>query len=462
MTAPLLSHVFPRSFTTDYVVIRRADGVYLYDEADRPILDGSSGAAVASLGHAHPRIVERLRAQASQVAFTHGFAFVTRPLIDLAARLASYSGDPRARVLFASGGSEAIETALKLARVWHLARGFPAKYRVISRAISYHGAPLGALSMTGLLGRRRAYEPLLLQFPRAATPFCYRCPFGLDPAGCGRQCADDIERTIAEQGAEQVAAVILEPVIGASAPGVAAPEGYLQRVADACRRHDVLLIADEVMSGAGRTGRFFAMQHWGVTPDITVVSKSLSGGYAPLAAVIVSGRIADGLEAASARFAHGYTYAGNPLSAAVGLEVLDVLEEDGLIDRAARMGERLEARLEALRAHPIVGDVRGVGLLLGVELVADRETRAPFSPALAVAERVRRAALDEGLSIYPGTGAVDGIRGDHLLIAPPFIITEAQVDELAEMLARALARVQDDLSRAGEALTTTPPKDLGR
>lgn len=451
MTSPLRSHVFPRSFTTDYVVIRRAEGVYLYDEADRPILDGSSGAAVVSLGHAHPRIVERLRAQASQVAFTHGFAYVTGPLIDLAARLAAYSGDPRARVLFASGGSEATETALKLARTWHLARGVASKHRVISRAISYHGATLGALSLTGLLGRRRDFEPLLLQFPRAATPYCYRCPFGLEPAGCAQQCAADIERTIVEQGADNVAAVIIEPVIGASAPGVAAPDGYLARVADACRRHDVLLIADEVMSGAGRTGRFFAMEHWGVTPDVTVVSKCLSSGYAPLAAIIVSGRIADGLEAAGARFGHGYTYAGNPLSAAVGLEVLDVLEEDGLLERAGRMGARLRSRLDALLECPIVGDVRGVGLLLGVELVADRQTRAPFSPALGVAERVRRAALDGGLSIYPGTGPVDGIRGDHVLVAPPFIITEAQVDELAEKLGRAIKRVQDELARTGAA-----------
>jgi adenosylmethionine-8-amino-7-oxononanoate aminotransferase len=457
MTRRLSSHVFPRSFTTEYVVIRRAEGIYLFDEDDRQILDGSSGAAVVSLGHAHPRIVERLRAQAAQVAFTHGFAYVSRPLIDLAERLAGYAGDPRARVLFASGGSEATETALKLARAWHLARGVPSKYRIVSRSISYHGATIGALSMTGLLGRRRDFEPLLLQFPRAATAYCYRCPFGLQPAGCARECAADIERTIVEQGAANIAAVIIEPVIGASAPGIAAPDGYLARVAETCRRHDVLFIADEVMSGAGRAGRFFATGHWGVTPDITVLSKSLSSGYAPLAAVIVSGRVADGLEEAGARFAHGFTYAGNPLSAAVGLEVLDVLEEEGLIDRAARMGDLLKSRLEALRDYPLVGDVRGVGLLLGVELVAVRQTRAPFAPALGVAERVRRAALEEGLSIYPGTGPVDGLRGDHLLIAPPFIITEPQVHELADKLARALGRVQDDLS-TGDAAPATPPR----
>lgn len=456
MNRPISPHLFPRSFTTEYVVIRRAQGIYLFDEDDRQILDGSSGAAVVSLGHSHPRIVERLRAQASQVAFTHGFAYVTRPTIELSERLAAYAGDPRARVLFASGGSEATETALKLARVWQLARGFPSKHRIVSRSVSYHGATLGALSMTGLLGRRRDFEPLLLQFPRTATAYCYRCPFGLEPAGCARECAADIERTIVEHGEANIAALIVEPVIGASAPGVAAPDGYLTRVAETCRQHDVLLIADEVMSGAGRTGRFFATQHWGVTPDITVLSKSLSSGYAPLAAIIVSGRIADGLEAAGARFVHGFTYAGNPLSAAVGLEVLAVLEEERLIDHAARMGERLKSRLDSIREYTMVGDVRGVGLLAGVELVADRHTRVPFLPELGVAERVRRAALREGLSVYPGTGAVDGTRGDHILIAPPFIITEPQVDELVDKLACAIGRVQHDLTTRGEA--AEPPR----
>jgi adenosylmethionine-8-amino-7-oxononanoate aminotransferase len=440
-----VSHFFPRSFATQYVVIRRAAGVYLYDEADRPILDGSSGAAVVSLGHGHPRLVERLRAQASAVAFTHGFAFVTRPLLDLSERLALRFGDPRARVLFASGGSEATETALKLVRAVQLARGLPGKHRIISRSVSYHGATLGALSMTGMLGRRHDFEPLLQQFPRAATAYCFRCPFGLEPAQCAVECAADIERTIVEQGAGQIAAFIVEPVIGAAAPGVSAPRDYMQRVAEVCRRHDVLLIADEVMSGAGRTGRFFAMEHWGVQADLVVLSKSLSSGYSPLAAVIVSGRIVDALQDSGARFGHGFTYAGNPLSAAVGLEVLDILEADGLIDRAAHRGAQLLARLEALRELPMVGDVRGRGLLLGVEFVSDRASRRPFPPSLGVAERVRVAALAEGLSIYPGTGAADGTAGDHVLIAPPYIITESQVDELAGKLARALRRVQREL-----------------
>jgi len=446
-----VKNFFPRSFGTDYTIIRRAEGVYLYDEQDRPILDGSSGAAVVSLGHGHPRVIERIRAQASAVAFTHSFAFVTRPVLELSERLAARYGDPRARVLFASGGSEATETALKLARIWHLARGLPGKHRVVSRATSYHGATLGALAMTGLLPRRRDFEPLLQPFPRAATPYCYRCPFGREPNDCALECAADVERTILEQGSQNVAAVIVEPVIGASAPGVHAPHDYMQRLAASCREHDVLLIADEVMSGAGRTGRFFAMEHWGVQPDMVVLSKSLSSGYAPLAAVIVSGRIAEGLRQAGVRFAHGFTYGGNPLSAAVGLEVLDVLEEEKLIDRAEAIGKRLLLALDTLREIPMVGDVRGLGLLLGVEFVADRESRRPFPPVLGVAERVRVAALAEGLSVYPGTGAANGVAGDHLLIAPPFVIDESQVNELVDRLRRAIRRVERELSAESSA-----------
>jgi adenosylmethionine-8-amino-7-oxononanoate aminotransferase len=438
-------HFFPRNFETEYVVVKRAEGVYLYDESDRPILDGSSGAAVVSLGHGHPRILARMRAQAAQVAFTHTSAFVTRLLLELADRLAARFGDPRARVLFASGGSEAVETALKLVRVWQLARGLPGKYRIVSRSTSYHGATLGALSLTGLLARRRDYEPLLQQFPRVSTAFCYRCPFGLEPQGCAVECANDLERTIIEQGAANIAGFIVEPVIGASAPGVSAPRDYLQRVADVCRRHDVLLIADEVMSGAGRTGRFFATEHWGVRPDVVVLSKSLTSGYSPMAAVIVAGRIADGLEDSGMSFGHGFTYSGNPLSAAIALEVLETLDDEGLIARAELMGSHLLGRLEALRELQIVGDVRGRGLLIGVEFVADRASRQPFAPALRVAERVRRACLDDGLAIYPGTGSVDGTAGDHVLIAPPFIITDAQVEELATRLGRAVLRVQEDL-----------------
>jgi adenosylmethionine-8-amino-7-oxononanoate aminotransferase len=319
---------------------------------------------------------------------------------------------------------------------------------VVSRTISYHGATLGALAMTGLRIRRQTYEPLLPVFPRILTCYCYRCPLSLDVATCGDACADDLERTLATCAPESVAAFIIEPVVGASAPGVDARPSYMQRIADTCRRHRILLIADEVMSGVGRTGKFLAMEHYGVQADITVLSKGLSSGYAPLAAVIVRGEIFETLRLAeTSEFVHGFTYSGNPTAAVVGLEVLDILEEEQLVPRVAATGELLMRELQPLRQCPLVGDIRGKGLLIGVELVADQATRQPFAPELQVSLRVQRACLDEGLYVYPGSGSVDGLTGDHLLIAPPYIITEAHVKELAQKLAAGIRQVHGELRR---------------
>ncbi len=437
---------FARHPRGTYVVISRAEGVYLYDDRGRPILDGASGAAVVCLGHGHPRILDRMRAQAATVAFAHTSAFVTEPLLALARRLADYSGDPGARVYFVSGGSEATETALKIARTYQIAIGRPDRHVVISRTTSYHGATMGSLAMTGLLLRRRPYEPLLSQFPRVATCYCYRCPVGREPDSCGTACADDLERTILAHDPNRVAAFILEPVIGSSAPGAAPHGDYLPRVASTCRRHGVLLIADEVMSGVGRTGRFFASDHYGVRPDIVTLSKGISSGYYPLAAVIVSGKVFEAIrDGGTGEFVHGFTYAGSPVGAAVGLEVLDVLEEERLIPRAAAMGNLLLDRLQALRQFPIVGDVRGKGLLVGVELVADQASRRPFASSVRVGAQVLQACLDEGLAVYPSTGSVDGLLGDNILIAPPYIITEAQIAELVEKLTRGIGHVVGQL-----------------
>ncbi|MBI2833907.1 MAG: aspartate aminotransferase family protein [Acidobacteria bacterium] len=442
-------HYFPRHPRGQYVVIAHAEGVYLYDEEGRQILDGASGAAVACLGHGNRRLIERMKAQAASVAFAHTSTFVTRPLLDLASRIARYTADPAAHVYFVSGGSEATETALKIARTYQVAAGHPDRYAVISRAISYHGATMGALSMTGVLKRRHIYEPLLSQFPRVATCYCYRCPVGRDPDWCKVECADEVERAILAHNPDRIAGFIVEPVIGSSAPGVTAHEDYMARVAAACRRHGVLLIADEVMSGVGRTGRFFAMEHYGVTPDIIAISKGISSGYFPLAAVIVSGHVFDTVRrAGSGEFVHGFTYAGSPIGAAVGLEVLDILEEEQLVARVARLGDLLLDRLQTLRSCAMVGDIRGKGLLVGVEFVADRATRQPFPAPMGVATRVLQACLAEGLAVYPGGGSVNGLSGDHIMIAPPYIITEAQIEELVAKLARAVEKVQAQVDPA--------------
>jgi adenosylmethionine-8-amino-7-oxononanoate aminotransferase len=438
---------FPRNPRGDYLIVDRGEGIYLYDASGRQFVDGSSGAAVACLGHAHPRMVAALAAQAGRVAFAHTSVWVSEPLMELADRLVARTPDPDSRVYFASGGSEAVETALKLVRTYQLAKGRPGKHRVVSRNISYHGATMGALSMTGLLVRRAVYAPLLAPFPRTSTCYCYRCPFGLAPESCRVECASDLERTVVEHGPSTLAAFIVEPVVGASAPGVTAHPDYMRMVADICRRQDMLLVADEVMSGVGRTGRFFGMEHYpDIQPDITVLSKGISAGYAPLAAVIVRGHVFETIrDSASGQFAHGLTYSGNPLSAAVGLEAIKVLEEDHLVEHVAEVGKQFLDELQALRALPMVGDIRGKGLLVGIEFVKDRETREPFASSLGVSQRVFKACLDEGLVVYPGTGSVDGFRGDHTLLAPPYIISAAQITDLVGRLTRGVHRVQEGL-----------------
>lgn len=437
---------FTRNPRGQYLKISRAEGAYLFDQTGRAILDGSGGAAVVCLGHGNRRLVESLTRQSETVAFAHTSTFVTEPVLEFADRLTRYTGDPDARVYFVSGGSEATETALKIARTYQLAIGEDSRHVIISRSLSYHGATLGALSMSGIVQRRRPFDPLLAQFPRIATCYCYRCPVGRDPQLCDVECADDLERTILAHDPRRVAGFIIEPVIGSSAPAVAPHADYLPRVAATCRRHGLLLIADEVMSGVGRTGRFFAADHFGVKPDIIALSKGLSSGYFPLAAVIVSGRVFDAIRTSgSGEFVHGFTYAGSPVGAAVGLEVLNIIEEDHLLPRVARLGERLLGQLQSLRRFPMVGDVRGKGLLIGVELVMDRATRQPFPVSVRAARLVQQACLDEGLYIYPTTGSVDGVRGDNILIAPPYIVTEAQLDELTDKLSRGIERVQHHL-----------------
>ena len=447
-TAPGVRY-FTRDPRGQYLRISRAEGAYLFDQSGRAILDGSAGAAVVCLGHGNRRVAECLRRQAETVAFAHASAFVTEPVLEFAERLTRYTGDPDARVYFVSGGSEATETALKIARTYQLAVGESNRHVIVSRSLSFHGTTMGALAMSGVVNRRRLYDPLLVQFPRVATCYCYRCPVGRDPQLCDVECADDLERAIQAHDPHRIAGFIIEPVIGSTAPGVSPHSDYMSRVAATCRRHGLWLIADEVMSGVGRTGRFFASEHFGVMPDIIVLSKALSSGYFPLAAVIVSGRVVDAISTRGSReFVHGFTYAGNPLGAAVGLEVLNIIEENQLVPQVARLGDQLLARIQPLRRFPMVGDVRGKGLLVGVELVADREDASPFPASVRVGQLVQQACMDEGLYIYPTTGSVNGVLGDNILIAPPYVVTEAQLDELTDKLSRGLERAQASSARA--------------
>ena len=441
-------HLFPRNLTTDYPVAVRAEGIWIHDAAGRKYLDGCGGAVVSSIGHGVKEIAAVMTSQASRLAFAHSSQFVTRESIGLAERIAALApGDMKktGRVYLVSGGSEAVETAIKLARQYHVDTGHPSKSKIISRGQSYHGSTMGARAATGNVPRREIYTPLIQSTPHIPPCYCYRCPYALEFPSCGVACIEDLERTIHQEGPETVAAFIAEPVVGATLGAVPAVEGYWTRAREICTKHGVLLIADEVMTGVGRTGRNFAVDHFKVVPDMIVAGKGLSGGYAPLAAVIARGFIADAIRDGRGFFEHGFTYSANPLSAAVGSAVLDYLARNRLIERAARMGKILGAKLEALRRHRFVGDVRGLGMMWGIEIVKDRKSREPYPASLKVARLIFEACRDEGLLIYPGSGTREGRDGDHFIIAPPFSITSAEIDELVARLDRGLSRVAASL-----------------
>jgi adenosylmethionine-8-amino-7-oxononanoate aminotransferase len=434
-----------------YPVVERAKGIYLYDREGRKYLDGCSGAVVCNIGYGVAEVVAAMERQARRVAFAHSTQFISEASLELAGKLAALCPGPMARdgrVYLSSGGSEAVETAIKLARQYFLERGEPSRTRIVARWQSYHGSTLGALSATGNRARRRPYEPMLIDFPHMAPVYCYRCPFGKRFPECGIACADDLTRAVEEAGARSVAAFIAEPVVGATLGAVPPPDGYWQRIRDICDRYGILLIADEVMTGVGRTGAAFALDHWGVVPDMIVVGKGASAGYTPLGAVIARGFIHDAIRDGSGAFEHGFTYSANPLSAATGAAVLDVVRRRRLVARAARLGPKLGKILRRLGdRHPMVGDVRGLGLFWGMEFVRDRGTREPFDPALRVARRLGQEARERGLLLYPGTGSVDGTRGDHVIVAPPLTITEAELGRLGVLLDAALSAVEASLAR---------------
>jgi adenosylmethionine-8-amino-7-oxononanoate aminotransferase len=434
--------VILRDLTHPPIVIDRAEGVYLYGEDGRAYLDAAAGAAVSSIGHGRPEIAEVLARQARRVAFAHPSKFLTRPTIDLAQKMVDRAPEGFGRVFFTSGGSESVEAAIKLARQVHLVHGRGAKTKTVSRRTSYHGATLGALAITGQTERTEPFVPLLRVEPKIAPCYPYRCAWCAASRACTLACADDLERVVEEEGPEQVAAFIAEPIVGSSAPGADASPAYWRRIREICDAHQVLLVADEVMSGNGRSGSWWAMQASGVTPDLITTAKGVGAGYAPLGALLVRDDAYEAFRASRSTFRHGHTYSGNPLSAAVGCEVIDVIEREGLLANVDAMGRVLRARLDdVLGPHPHVGDVRGRGLLLGVEFVADSETRAPFDPAWRVQSRISRACLERGLYVYQGGGSAGAIGGDHVLIAPPFIVTEEHVETIVLTLKDALDEV---------------------
>lgn len=428
--------------------VERGEGVWLFDTRGRRYLDGSSGAVVASLGHGNERVIQAMREQAGKVAFAYRTQFESEPALELGRKLVSALSQGLERVFYVSGGSEAVEAAIKLARQYHVAAGAPRRHKVISRFPSFHGATLGALAATGYLPLTEPFEPLLQSHLYVSSPSCYRCPFGPDCESCSTAFGEELERKIVENDPETVSAFLLEPIGGASTGAIVPPNGYFEEITRVCREYGILIIYDEVMTGVGRTGAFCAYQHWEpeTQVDIIALGKGLGAGYTPLAAAVCRVGIADAVLAAGG-FAHGHTYAGNPLSCAVGLAVLEVIEEYDLVANSRERGAQLMDGLRDIQeTSRIVGDVRGRGLLLGVEFVTDRNSREPFPAELQVHQRITELAFEEGLIVYPRR-SLGGERGDHVLVAPPLIIDSPEVEELLGRFAKALRRLEQELTR---------------
>ncbi len=435
------SHVFYRVLTRTLPRAVRADGVWIEDADGRRYLDAAGGAVVVGVGHGDRTLVEAMAEQSGRTPYVHGTAFTTDALEEYADALAPLLPLDEPRIYPVSGGSEAVETAIKLARAYHLARGEPDRTVIVGRNASYHGNTIGTLDVGGKAALRRPYEPWLGRFPHVDAAYEYRCPNPAHPAGCGAWHAARLEQVIADAGPDTVAAFVAEPVAGATLAAAVPTDDYWPAVAEVCRRHGVLLIADEVMTGFGRTGRWFGVDHWGVRPDVLTAGKGSTSGYAPFGFAACSGHVFETVRDAGA-FVHGFTWSHNGVGAAVAHAALRRLADDDLVDASARQGERLLKDLSsALADDPIVGDVRGIGSMIGVELVSKVSSKAPFPRADQVTERVVGAARERGLLLYSSTGHVDGNDGDLIMLGPPFVISDGECDLVVERTAAAVASV---------------------
>jgi hypothetical protein len=430
--------VFPRVFGRRLPVAVRASGATIWDAEGRAYLDGAGGAVVVGIGHGRAEVAAAMAAQAGRVAYAHGTAFTTEALEVYAVEVGEVLPLEAPAIYPVSGGSEAVETALKMVRAYHLARGESGRDVVLARRGSYHGNSLGALDLSGREPLRRPYAPWLGRFRHVSTPYPYRAGQRAAHAlGSGAELAAELDGVIREVGAGRVAAFVAEPVVGATLGAVVPPDDYWPEIADVCRRHGVLLVADEVMTGFGRTGRWFASDHWDLRPDLLVAAKGATSGYWPFGFAAASGPVYDAI--AGAGFVHGFTFSHSAVGAAVAREVLRILREEDLVAASAAKGERLRALLdERLGGHPHVGDVRGLGLMVGVELVADRATTEPFPRAQRRLEAVVAGAKERGLLAYSGTGSANGVDGDTVLLGPPFVTTDEELVAIADRLAAAI------------------------
>jgi adenosylmethionine-8-amino-7-oxononanoate aminotransferase len=445
-TTSILPHFAnPIEFRKSVLVIDRADGVYFWDSSGKRYLDGVAGVMVVNVGYGNREIIEAMKRQMDKLCYNFLSYSASSPALETARRLTEILPGDMKEVFFTTGGSEAADTAIKVSRLYHVLNGEPKRYRFVGRWISYHGSTIGGLSCSGHAPRRKDFEPLLLHFPHAAPAYCYRCPFGREYPDCQIECATSVEQLILNEGLESIAGFIAEPIVGSTGGALVPPPEYFRIVREICDTYGILLVIDEVLTGFGRTGAMFASDHWEVKPDIVMVAKGLSSGYAPIGAVAINESISDAFETGKGtNFAHGFTFAGHPVSCAAALTNMEILKREKLPERSLKSGEYLMEKFRALD-HRIIGDVRGKGLLVGVELVKDRKSKENFPASRNIAEEVSKRTLKRGVKIFGLKGHNSGMISDFLVFSPPLIITEEQLDLIVEAVDATLREIEANI-----------------
>lgn len=440
------SHIFHRRLDYQYPIITHGKGIYLYDESGKKYIDAVSGALVANIGHGVKEIAEAIAKLTKKFGFIHASQFNTRHMEDYAKELCRVAPKGLNKVYFTLGGSDAVETTIKLARQYHWDSGNKNKYKIIYTKPSYHGATLGALSVTPKKSFRMIFEPYLIKHPKIPSYFCYHCPYKKTYPDCEIQCAWELKKVIKKENPNTVAAFIVEPIIGASAGAVVPPKEYFPIIRKICDKYNILLIADEIMTGFGRTGKWFACQYFKMRPDILISGKGISGGIVPLTAVFCADKIYQRIKKGTGNFSHGFTYVNNALTTGVGKAVLEYLKKNDLIRNCAEKGEYLLIKLRSLaNKFEIIGDVRGKGLMTAVEFIKNKKTKEPFPRKIHLAERILETALKKGLNLYFCIGFVDDVNGDAVMVAPPFTVTKKEIDKIIKIFSETISEIKKSL-----------------
>ena len=438
-------NVLYRKLAWKYPFIVRGEGVYLYDDEGKRYIDATGGPMLVNIGHGVAEIGKALANQVGKIEYIHGTQFTTTSIEEYARELAEILPGDVNKVYVLSGGSEANEAAYKLSIQYQGYSGNPRKYRAIGRWMSFHGCTLGTLSLGARPNVRKFYEPLVLNVPHITQCYCYRCPYGATYPGCEVLCAWDLERVIKLERAETIAAFIVEPVSGTSLGAVVPPKEYYPIIRQICDKYNVVFIVDEVMCGTGRTGRWLAIEHWNVVPDIVTLGKGAAGGYVPIGVMAVREKLVDTIKGKDASFTHGHTFTNTPMTAAGGLAVLRYLKQHNLIEQAEKRGEYLGHKLEELHEFSFVGDIRGLGMMRGIEFVQDKKTKAPFPRKMTFVERLYKKIFDRGAVIFTCNGIADGVDGDAIMVSPPFVITEEQIDDVVDVLKEAFKEMEEEI-----------------